>query len=156
MPRADADIPVVVIGAGPAGLAATVELARHDVPVILVERRRALSSHPRATVLSVRSMELMRGWGLQAAVGAPRPEVDHRLLVTETLAGAAAGEALEVGYPSREQSRLVSPVAPACTAQDDLEPLLLARVRKHVRLGAEVTGVTVTADGAEVELGDGG
>src|SRR3954471_23857283 len=155
MPRADADIPVVVIGAGPAGLAATVELARHDVPVILVERRRALSSHPRATVLSVRSMELMRGWGLEAAVVARSPEVDHRLLVTETLAGAAAGEALEVGYPSREQRPLVPPVAPACIAQDDVEPLLLARVREHVELGAEATGVTVTADGAVVDLRDG-
>jgi putative polyketide hydroxylase len=155
MPRPDADIPVVVIGAGPAGLAATVELARHGIPVTLVERRRALSSHPRATVLSLRSMELMRRWGLEAAVLARRPEVDHRLLVTDTLAGAAAGEALEVGYPSREQSRLVSPVAPACTAQDDLEPLLLARVREHVQLGAEVTGLTVTADGAVVDLRDG-
>ena len=38
-----ADIPVLVAGAGPAGLAAAVELARHEIPVLLVERRTILS-----------------------------------------------------------------------------------------------------------------
>jgi putative polyketide hydroxylase len=54
------DAPVLVVGAGPAGLAAAIELARHGVAVQLVERRTRLSSHPRATVLSLRSMEIMR------------------------------------------------------------------------------------------------
>ena len=53
------------------------------------------------------------------------------LLETETLADAAAGTALAVGYPSPEQSRIISPMAPACVAQDDLEPLLL----EHLRAG---------------------
>jgi 2-polyprenyl-6-methoxyphenol hydroxylase-like FAD-dependent oxidoreductase len=62
------DIPVLISGAGPAGLAAALELARRDVPLLLVERRPELSSHPRATVLSLRSMELVRSWGLEDAV----------------------------------------------------------------------------------------
>src|SRR6266513_1956894 len=53
------EVPVLVVGGGPAGLAAAVELARHEIPALLVERRVVLSSHPRATVLSLRSMELM-------------------------------------------------------------------------------------------------
>ena len=123
------DVPVLVVGAGPAGLAAAIELARHDIPSLLVERRTALSSHPRATVLSLRSMELVRAWGLEAAVRARSVDVDWRMLESETLADAAAGTALPVGYPSPEQSRMVSPTAPACVAQDDLEPLLLEHLR---------------------------
>ena len=155
----DDDIPVLVVGAGPAGLAAAIELTRHAVPVLLVERRTAPSSHPRATVLSLRSMELMRGWGLEDAVGARgAADVDASMLEAETLAGAAAGTAIEVGYPSPAQSRVLSPVAPACVAQDDVEPLLLSHLRAQdgarVELGVAVTGVWIGTDGARVELRD--
>ena len=152
------DVPVLVAGAGPAGLAAALELARHDVPFLLVERRTALSSHPRATALSLRTMEIVRAWGLEAAVRARSVDVDWRLLESETLADAAAGTALPVGYPSREQSRMVSPTEPACIAQDDLEPLLLERLRAAPRgrilLGTELTGLVAGAGGARAHLRD--
>ena len=101
---------MLVVGAGPAGLAAAIELARHGVPVLLVERRTALSSHPRATVLSLRSMELMRAWGLEGAVRERSVDVDWRMLVAETLADAAAGSAVagrlsEPGAEPRAQPR---------------------------------------------------
>jgi putative polyketide hydroxylase len=149
---------VLVVGAGPAGLAAALELARHDVPCVLVERRTRLSSHPRATVLSVRSMEIVRAWGLEADVRARSADVDWRMLETETLAEAAAGTAIAVGYPSPEQSRMVSPTSPACVAQDDLEPLLLERLRAaprvRVALGAAVTGIAAGPFGARVTVRD--
>lgn len=152
------DVPVLVVGAGPAGLAAATELTRHGVPALVVERRTVLSSHPRATVLSLRSMELMRGWGLEGAVRERSAEVDFSMLETETLAGAAGGSAIEVGYPSTEQSRVLSPVEPACVAQDEIEPLLLANLRDQpsvrVALGLELTGVSVGPDGARAELRD--
>jgi 2-polyprenyl-6-methoxyphenol hydroxylase-like FAD-dependent oxidoreductase len=151
-------VPVLVVGAGPAGLAAALELARHGVPTLLVERRTALSSHPRATVLSLRSMELVRAWGLEADVRARSVVADWRMLETETLAGAAAGTALPVGYPSPQESRVLSPTAPACVAQDDLEPLLLERLRAaagaSVALGTELTGLRTGPDGARAELRD--
>jgi putative polyketide hydroxylase len=159
MPFANSDdVPVLVIGAGPAGLAAAIELTRHDIPCLLIERRTQLSSHPRATVLSLRSMELVRAWGLEAEVLARRVDVDPRMLESETLADAAAGTAIEVGYPTAEQSRMVSPTAPACVAQDVLEPLLLqhlrAAPRARVELGSELTGLFATPDGARATLRD--
>jgi putative polyketide hydroxylase len=154
-----ADIPVLVVGAGPAGLAAAIELARHDIPVLLVERRAALSSHPRATALSLRSMEIARAWGVEEAVRARSVEVDWRMLVAETLADAASGTALPVGYPSPADSRMLSPTAPACIAQDDLEPLLLEHLRTighaRIELGAELAGIRRTRGGARAELRDG-
>ena len=55
---------VVVVGAGAAGLAATITLARAGVDVLLLESRATGSLLPRATVLSLRTMELLRMWGL--------------------------------------------------------------------------------------------
>src|SRR5215207_5661965 len=152
------DIPVLVVGAGPAGLAAAIELTRHDIPCLLVERRTLLSSHPRATALSLRSMELVRAWGLESGVRARSVDVDWRMLESETLADAASGTAIAVGYPNAEQSRMVSPTAPACVAQDDVEPLLLERLRAapraRVELGTELTGVFAGPDGARAQLRD--
>ena len=103
-------------------------------------------------------MELIRGWGLERAVRAQGADVDASMLEAETLADAAGGAAVQVGYPSREQSRVLSPVAPACVAQDDVEPLLLAHLRARpgarVELGTAVTGVWAGADGARVALRD--
>ena len=152
------DIPVVVVGAGPAGLAAAIELARHGLPILLVERRTVLSSHPRATLLSLRSMELMRTWGLEGEVRERSADVDWRMLETNTLANAGGGSAIAVGLPSREQSRVLSPTEAACVAQDDVEPLLLARLREHpharVELGTELTAAFAVPDGARVILRD--
>ena len=157
-PANEQDAPVLIVGAGPAGLAAAIELSRHDIPSLLVERRTQLSSHPRATVLSLRSMELVRGWGLEPDVRARSVDVDWRLLLAETLADAAAGSALPVGYPSPEQSRMVSPTAPACVAQDDLEPLLLEHLlttpHSRIELGTELAGIFAGDGGARASLRD--
>ena len=66
--------PVVVAGAGPAGLAAAAELNLHGIACIVVEPR-ALVSHrrPRAKTTSIRTMEHLRRWGLAGALRAAAP-----------------------------------------------------------------------------------
>jgi putative polyketide hydroxylase len=151
-------VPVLVVGAGPAGLAAAIQLGRHGVRALLVERRHAPSDLPRATVLSVRSMELLRSWDLQADIVAGGVEVDWHLLECRTLAEAAGGEPLEVGYPSRAQSAVLSPSAPECVAQDHLEPVLLRRLASlepaEVRLGTALAGLEADAGGVTATLRD--
>jgi putative polyketide hydroxylase len=150
--------PVLVVGAGGAGLAAATELTRHEIPVLLVERRTTLSSHPRATVLSLRSMELMRAWGLDADVRAHSAEVDSRMLESETLADAAAGTPIQVGYPSAEQSRMISPTAPVCVAQDLVERVMVdhlqTRPSARIELGTELTSILADGEGVRAELRD--
>src|SRR4051794_10019892 len=152
------DPPVVIVGAGPAGLTAAVTLARLGIATMLVERRPELSSLPRATVVSLRSMELLRSWGLEDAVLAGAVDVEWRGWQGETLSRVADGATWPVGIPSREQAAVLSPTATACVPQDHLEPVLLDHLRElgraRIQLHTEVTGVRQRPDGVDVSLHD--
>ncbi|MEU8324013.1 FAD-dependent monooxygenase [Nonomuraea sp. NPDC048881] len=68
------DIPVLIAGGGPVGLATAVELAHHGVRSMVVEPRESVSwLRPRAKTTSARSMELLRRWGLAETVRARAP-----------------------------------------------------------------------------------
>jgi 2-polyprenyl-6-methoxyphenol hydroxylase-like FAD-dependent oxidoreductase len=122
-------VPVLVVGAGPAGLVTAVTLARYGVGSLLVERHRGLSPLPRATGVSTRTMELLRSWGLEDQVRAGELGiVDAGGWATETLA-SPQGVMLPSGFPSRRQVAAVSPTTLAAVPQDQLEPVLLGRLR---------------------------
>ena len=87
-----------------------------------MERRAELSSLPRATVVSLRSMELIRSWGVEDAVLAGGVDVEWHGWQSHTLATVAEGSMWPTGIPTREQAALLSPTAPACVPQDHLEP----------------------------------
>ena len=55
--------PVLIVGAGPAGLVTAIELARHGVRPLVIERHPSTSIFPRATGVSTRSMEIFRSYG---------------------------------------------------------------------------------------------
>ena len=55
--------PVLVVGAGPAGLVTAIGLARQGVRPLVIERHPSTSIFPRATGVSTRSMEIFRGCG---------------------------------------------------------------------------------------------
>jgi 2-polyprenyl-6-methoxyphenol hydroxylase-like FAD-dependent oxidoreductase len=149
-------VEVVVVGAGPAGLSAAVAVARVGLECLVVERRRDPSSLPRATVVSTRSMELLRSWGLEDEVRAGGDEVEWLLWECETLARAATGRGHEVGYPTAGQATMVSPTAPACVPQDHLERVLVDHVRSfagaRVEFGTEVVAIANDTDGVRVTL----
>jgi 2-polyprenyl-6-methoxyphenol hydroxylase-like FAD-dependent oxidoreductase len=149
--------PVLVVGAGPAGLVAAITLARYGVGSLLVERRTGTSTLPRATAISTRTMELLRSWGLVDRVRAGGDEVEFLGWAAPTLA-STEGEAFSVGFPTREQAAAVSPTAPACTPQDHLESVLAAHLQTHqvaqVRFGTEVIALDQDDDGATAVLRD--
>jgi 2-polyprenyl-6-methoxyphenol hydroxylase-like FAD-dependent oxidoreductase len=152
------DVPVLVAGAGPAGLTTAITLARHGVETLVVERRTDLSALPRATAVSTRSMELFRSWGLEDEIRAREIAVAWLGLACETLAAAETGFAFPLGYPTAEQAALISPTAPACVPLDQLEPVLLYHLATlepaRIEMGTEVAGVESHPDGVRVVLRD--
>jgi putative polyketide hydroxylase len=151
------EVPVLIVGAGPAGLTAAVALARYGIECLLVERRRGPSPVPRATWVSTRSMELFRSFGLEDRVRAGGVEVEWLRWYCETLARADAGRASPTAFPTRDQSAAVSPTAPACVPQDHLEPVLMEHLRSlgaGVELGTEVVSVEDRAGRVRAVLRD--
>jgi putative polyketide hydroxylase len=120
---------VVVVGAGPGGLACAATLGSYGVDTLIVDQRRSPSGLPRANAASTGTMELLRRWGLERHARERSLEVEFQAWATATLAAAADGEAIDVGFPARRQSGLVSPTRPAAIGQDELEPLIEAHVR---------------------------
>ena len=155
--KAETETSVLVVGAGPAGLSAGIALARAGVDCLVVERRPEPSPHPRATVVSTRSMELLRSWGLEDRVLSAGVDVDWLMWRCETLARIDEGAAVEIGLPTRAQAAVISPTAPACVSQPVLERLLLAELRslEAARVELGTTLVRLDDDRATLRAADG-
>lgn len=148
---------VLIVGAGPAGLVAALILGRYRVPALLVDKRTELSTLSRATVISTRSMEIFRSWGLEEAVRAGAADVEPCGWVTPTLA-SGEGSVIKLGYPTTAEAAAVSPSRPAWAPQDHLEPVLLGLLQEtehgHLRIGCELVGLEQSDDGVVASLRD--
>ena len=70
---ASASTSVVIVGAGPAGLALAIELGQRSVPCVLIERNDRVGYAPRAKTTNVRTREHMRRWGIADKLRAASP-----------------------------------------------------------------------------------
>jgi putative polyketide hydroxylase len=147
----------LVVGAGPAGLVAGITLARYGVDVLVVDKRNEIATLSRALVISTRSMEILRSWGLEDAVRAGAADVEPCGWVTHTLA-SDVGTQIPLGYPTAAEAARSSPTRPAWVPQDHLEPVLLAHLRRFPRaevcFGAELMALDQREDGVRAVLRD--
>ncbi|MES2538635.1 MAG: FAD-dependent monooxygenase [Pseudomonadota bacterium] len=81
---------VLIIGAGPTGLALAIELGHRSIPCIVIEKNARVGYAPRAKTTNVRTREHMRRWGIAGDLRAASPlGVDYpsNVLFVTRLAG---------------------------------------------------------------------
>lgn len=156
--------PVLVVGAGLAGLATALFLARHDVPCLVVEKHHGMSPHPRARGINPRAMELMRGAGIEGPIRATesaRALVDNSgVYASESLAGRQFGALHEQYFMDvRSDLSALSPTGWCLCHQDEYEPVIRRRAEDLGALfhyGTELVSFTQDESGVTARLRDRG
>ncbi|MFE2936009.1 FAD-dependent monooxygenase [Streptomyces sp. NPDC059278] len=158
-----ADTPVVIVGAGPVGLATALVLGRHGVPSVVCEQYGGINPHPRAHVVNTRSMELLRSWGIADAVRAD--SVDPRWALNiqwkQTLSGSGLGRInMAEGHGEQLLRRIdASPEMITSCAQDRVQQHLLDAVLAQgmatVRYDTTVLGIADRGDAVDVTVESG-
>ncbi len=69
----DIETRVLIVGAGPAGLALAIELGHRGVPCAVVERNERVGVAPRAKTTNARTREHLRRWGIAGQLRAASP-----------------------------------------------------------------------------------
>lgn len=159
-------VPVLVVGAGPVGMAAALALARHGVRCVLIDQGFETSVHPKLDYVNSRSMEFFRELGVADDVRAAGVGPGHRADVIWST--GLAGEPITTWeLPSvAEQWRAIAehndgtqPAEPSQRiSQIDLEPVLRARCRSEplieLRCGLRFDTLVQDADGVTSHLVD--
>ena len=146
------ETPVLIVGGGPSGLAASLTLSNMGVPSMLVNRYPGTLEHPKAVAIMQRSSELLRQWGAEEEVrgrGVPR-EFCERMVWTTTLSGEELGRT-ETVEPDDRAPEPQSPVTVLRCPQNITESTLRARAETHeiadLHFGFELTGLEQDEDG---------
>jgi putative polyketide hydroxylase len=149
-------VPVLVVGAGAAGLATSALLAQHGVRSLLVEKRREVFIYPKARNLSFRSLEILRGLGLSDEVHAIAQR-ESTLVTRPTLNSTHEEPAIDLDAILAGLDTL-SPEPPAqYCPQSKSEPLLLNETRRRggeARYGTELCSFEPDESGVTAVIRD--
>jgi len=155
-------VPVLVVGAGAAGLTTSLSLSRQAVDHVLVERHDGTSNQPKAHILNQRTMEVFREVGLAEDVYRQGAQLDQmsRTVWYTSIAGPTDLHGREVGRidswgggrmgPSYEAA---SPCRLTNLPQHYLEPLMREHAERSehadVRFGHEFVSLNQDLTGVQ-------
>ena len=122
---------VLIVGAGPVGLALAIELGHRSIPCLLVERNDRVGYAPRAKTTNVRTREHLRRWGIADVLRAASPlglDYPSNVVFCTRLAGHALTRFENAFYCAPGRNPLYSEHA-QWIPQYSLEGVLLAHAR---------------------------
>lgn len=143
--KADVHTKVLIVGAGPAGLTASLSLSRLGVPHIALNRYPTTAHTPRAHIVNQRTLEIMRDLGLEARIlekAIPNDLMAHNVWFM-SMAGdeVARGQAWGGGVDHAADYRRASPSLICNLPQHEFEPMLVDAIEEagvgEVRFGHE-------------------
>jgi 2-polyprenyl-6-methoxyphenol hydroxylase-like FAD-dependent oxidoreductase len=155
-----AHTPVLIVGAGPVGLALAGELGWRGVPCTLIEKTDGSIEQPKMDIVGPRTMEFCRRWGIADWVhDAPYPgDYPQDCVYVTGLNGYELGRER---FPGRAQEKCPpqSPQKRERVPQDMFDPILQRFVRSfaHVTLAyrTELVSFEETTNGVMAQLLDG-
>src|SRR5919199_286543 len=155
------EIPVLIVGGGPAGLTSSIVLSRLGVPSLLVERHPGTLNHPKAIAIMQRTAELFRLWGAEQRMrqdGVPEAWYGQ-MIWTTTLAGEELGRTVTV-EPDDVAAEPKSPTRAFRCPQNITEAALLACARRYgcaqLLFNTQMTGFAQDAAGITATILDRG
>jgi 2,4-dichlorophenol 6-monooxygenase len=130
--------PVLVVGAGPAGLAATALLAKYGIRTTTITRYPGTANSPRAHITNQRTVEVFRDLGIEdrvRAVATPNHLMTNNIWATSfTGTELARLQTWGTGEERKNDYEKASPCEMCNVPQHILEPVILAAAREQ---GAE-------------------
>jgi 2-polyprenyl-6-methoxyphenol hydroxylase-like FAD-dependent oxidoreductase len=152
-------IPVLIVGAGPVGLALAGDLGWRGIPCLILERSDGTITQPRMDGVGVRTMEFCRRWGIRNWVADspyPRDLPQDNVYVT-----SMAGYELErepMPSPGEDSGPPQSPERRERCPQDMFDPILRRFVETFddvvLRYETEVVELDEDGDGTRVRVRD--
>jgi 2-polyprenyl-6-methoxyphenol hydroxylase-like FAD-dependent oxidoreductase len=149
------EVPVLVVGGSLVGLSTAVFLGARGVRSLVVERHRGTAIHPRAALVSQRTMETYRTVGLEEEIeaAAAREFVQNGAIVSVESLG---GKELDWYFRTiNEGVEELSPCHRLFVTQIGLEPVLLAKAQEvgaTIQYGSEVVAIEQDTDGVTATL----
>jgi 2-polyprenyl-6-methoxyphenol hydroxylase-like FAD-dependent oxidoreductase len=155
----ESETPVLIVGAGPVGLALAGDLGWRGIECLLIEQSDGSIYQPRMDLVGIRTMEFCRRWGLVGAVEAapyPRDLPQDNVYVT-SLTGYELGRE-RMATLAAATPPPVSPQRRERCPQNLFDPILrdfaAAQAGVALRYGTRLVGLAQDADGVTAEVED--
>ena len=155
------DVPVLVIGAGPAGLTATALLATYGIRTLTITKYPGTANSPRAHITNQRTVEVFRDLGIEdrvRALAAPHALMSNNVWAT-SFAGTEIARMQTWGTsPQRKADYALASPSEMCNAPQHLmEPVLLQCAQERgaeILFNTELTHITQDAERVTATLQD--